>query len=187
MPVTNRSYKRHILARLILISLYWFNASSTACAQTGPTISELMQLESQLKLQKLKNELNQAHSAPAGPPMVTHRPSFDPMLSHSTEQPRYIAVFGMAPDYRGYLIWGKHIYPLYAGAIVRNYKVTELNPQAVKLRSSKGQKRSIAFAFDTRIAPPAMPSAASQQPDLPPLPAATNSLPFATEFKPNFN
>ncbi|MCX8566924.1 MAG: hypothetical protein ON057_001651 [Glomeribacter sp. 1016415] len=174
MPVTNRSYKRHILARLTLISLYWLNASSTASAQTGPTVSELMQLESQLKLQKLKNELRQAHSAPTAPSMAAHRPPFDSMLSNSTEQPRYIAVFGMAPDYRGYLIWGKHIYPLYAGAIVRNYKVTELNPQAVKLRSSKGQIRSISFAFDMRIAPPAMPSASSQQPNLPPLPAMTN-------------
>ncbi|WP_185181333.1 hypothetical protein [Mycoavidus sp. B2-EB] len=169
------------------ISLYWLNAFSAASAQTGPTINELMQLESQLKLQKLKNELSQTYSAPTQQPRAPHLPPFDSMRPNSTEQPRYIAVFGIAPDYRGYLIWGEHIYPLYAGAIVRDYKVTELNPQAVKLRSSNGRIRSISFAFDTRIALPAMSSASSQQLDLAPLPAAINRLPSAAELKPNFN
>jgi len=117
-----------------------------------------MQLESQLKLQKLKNELSQTH------PMS----SLDPASAHATEQPRYIAAFGIAPDYRGYLLWGEQIYPIYAGAIVRNYKVTELTPQAVKLRAANGQMRLIQFAFDTRIAMP--------QTDLPPLPTAINQV-----------
>lgn len=41
----------------VKIVLYLLSIFSTASAQTVPTVGELMQLESQLKLQKLKNEL----------------------------------------------------------------------------------------------------------------------------------
>ncbi len=177
MSATNRFPPYPMRPGLIPIVLYLLGIFSLASAQTVPTVGELMQLESQLKLQKLKNELTQTN-----PPrqlnrrlMMTNMPPLDSALAKSAEHPRYIAAFGIAPEYRGYLTWGEQIYPLYPGAIVRRSTVIELTPQNVTLRYPNGRIRSIPFAFDTRIAWP-ITAAPSMPPALPPLPAATKPL-----------
>lgn len=179
MPAINRFPPHPMRLGLIPIVLYLLSIFSIASAQTVPTVGELMQLESQLKLQKLKNELTQTNPTPPGQLnsrlMMTNMPPLDSALAKSAEHPRYIAAFGIAPDYRGYLTWGEQIYPLYPGAIVRHSKVIELTPQNVKLRHPNGRIRSIPFAFDTHIARP-ITTAPSTPPDLPPLPAATKPL-----------